>query len=469
MRALRFAVPLLGAVLILGTVLLGQQLGTTAPTPPQAVAGATSATRVCPALTGGEDGGSVVVDSLSAPPESAVQLQRADGTELGTVPGGQLRSVAVEESATTIARANGDAATLTGQSSLAEQTSGSKRGLMVSPCVSASTEAWFTGFRSNDTERAVLLITNPDSEAAEVSLNIYTAEGLAAVAGTSGIAVQPGETREVPMESLLSSDDPLAVQVLATSGRVSAAAEVETGTGSDPAGADWVAGAGLTDTTVVIPGVPGGDGSRELVVANPGDQRNQVSVELLGSDGAFPPADADQLDLAAESVGSVELAEAAAGEPVAVRITAEQPVTAGVVSRSTDDAASSDVSYSPASTAVGAFGVAAVGGLADHRGTLVVSSSAAVESSYEWQAYGEDGSVVGEGTETVPAEGTSAVQMPDEGQLAVHITPVGDVELFAGIALAGDVDEVSTLSAAPITASRVLQEDPPQFDPEVAR
>lgn len=51
----------------------------------------------------------------------------------------------------------------------------------------------------------------------------------------------------------------------------------------------------------------------------------------------------------------------------------------------------------------------------------------------------------------------------------MHITPVGDVELFAGIALAGDVDGVSTLSAAPITASRVLQEDPPQFDPEVAR
>ena len=50
---------------------------------------------------------------------------------------------------------------------------------------------------------------------------------------------------------------------------------------------------------MVLPGVPEGAGARELVVVNPGSERAEVGVEVLGIEGPFAPIGAETLGPAA--------------------------------------------------------------------------------------------------------------------------------------------------------------------------
>jgi hypothetical protein len=84
---------------------------------------------------------------------------------------------------------------------------------------------------------------------------------------------------------------------------------------------------------VVVPGLPAGPGERRLQVLVPGDADAIVTVRLLADGGGFAPAGADVVQVRAGAVAEVDLAAAAAGADVAVELTSDVPVTAGLLAR----------------------------------------------------------------------------------------------------------------------------------------
>ena len=70
--------------------------------------------------------------------------------------------------------------------------------------------------------------------------------------------------------------------VQASHGRVTAVAKRSQTNQLKSAGVDWQIPSSSPSTVVVIPGVPEGEGARQLVVTNPSATRASVAVQVLG-------------------------------------------------------------------------------------------------------------------------------------------------------------------------------------------
>ena len=120
----------------------------------------------------------------------------------------------------------------------------------------------------------------------------------------------------------------MAVEVRAVSGRVAAAARVVVGKGK---GTDWLPMAAEPATKVVVPGVPGGGGRRELYVTAPGEVDTVVRVKALTADGFYAMKNREVLEVPAGSTASVDLSTGMAGQPSALVLSADVPIVAGLM------------------------------------------------------------------------------------------------------------------------------------------
>ncbi len=216
------------------------------------------------------------------------------------------------------------AATLGGVSTSAMAT-GVYRGVWLAPCRAPAAEAWFTGVFSSATERSAVELVNVDPTQAVVDVTILGRDGRVTAPGARGLTVPANSSRVVYLEPLLTSPDPLGIQVRASEGRVAATVRM-----SGDAGGDWAVPTAAPSTTQVVPLVPGGDGARTLLVTNPGNRRVSVTVQVLGQESAFAPAGADSFDVNAESTLAVPLETALKGEAVGLLVTSTQPVASAV-------------------------------------------------------------------------------------------------------------------------------------------
>lgn len=203
--------------------------------------------------------------------------------------------------------------------------SGVNKGLWLAPCRQPGAELWFSGVLSSNAERSAVDLVNIDPTQAIVDVMILGRDGRVGAAGARGLTVPGNSSRTVFLEPLLTSADPVGLQVRTSQGRVAATVRM-----SGSAGGDWAVPAAPPATTQVIPVVPGGDGARTLIVTNPGSRRVSVKVEALDTTSAFGPAGADSFDVNAESTLAVPLEAALKGTTVALRVTATQPVVTGV-------------------------------------------------------------------------------------------------------------------------------------------
>lgn len=213
-------------------------------------------------------------------------------------------------------------------------TSGAQQGLMAAPCGPPSTEHWLVGVGASSTARSELILTNPDDAQAEVDLQFFGEDGEVVVPGSPGVVVDAHASRTVSLESLVSKEGPLTVSVRASNGRVSAVARDQRSADLDPAGADWHTSAVAPTTQLVIPDVPEGDGTRELLVVNPGTSPAEVTVQVLAESGPFAPVGAETIEVRPSSTASVDLAPGLVGQSGGIRLSSNRPITASVVSAS---------------------------------------------------------------------------------------------------------------------------------------
>lgn len=324
-----------------------------------------AAVMVCP----GHEGGRVALQSLPQK-RTGGRLDVADtrgGSPLAsmTAPGqGWDKDTGTTEDSYTVRATGALAAGLE-----AEQTThwsgGQDRGLASARCARPGTDLWFLGPGPLAADRIDLYLTNVDAQPASVDVTglsgegpLDTTEGLAtpvAPYGTSVIRI--GEQPEGLGDIVKTARD-LALHVHTTAGRVAASLRVRIG---EKKGVEWLPLSPGPAASAVVPGVPGGDGQRRLVIAVPGEADARIRVRAVTADGAFAPQGQDIVEAPAQSVTSVDLAGALSGRAAAVRLDSDRPIIAGYAA-----SRGADVAYGTATEPLGgASGASAV--IADDR------------------------------------------------------------------------------------------------------
>ena len=363
-------------------------------------------------------------------------------------------------------RADGTIAPTAVGAVLARSSDGPEAGLEAAPCLVPSTSAWLPGIASGASDRTELVLSNPDDAAATVDLTFYGRNGRVAVPGSSGSDVPARSSRSISLSGLVDAEGPLTVSVQATTGRVAAAARRIRTAGDQPAGADWVVPAAAPATRVVVPAVPGDDGTRELVVTNPGELRTTVTVAVLGLQGPFAPVGAETLDLAPQSSGTVALAEGLAGTGSGVALSSDQPVTAAVVSSSARGDAQPDLAVQPASPALVRTGVSAVATTRDVDAELVLSNAATTDVSVHFSVRSLQGVELRSGDVLLAAGGSATRRLASPAPSYVVVDVPDGSFVTGGVDLSDPDGDVAGLASLPLVspdtsgAPPVVQQDP---------
>ncbi len=426
---------------------------------------------------------------LAATTVDAVVARRSPG-RAGTLVGRSLDAAATSTPGVQVA-AQGAGATLekltkplllTGDGAMATASAaalwssaeeGVDQGLTMAPCTAPATDQWFVGLGADAGSRSELVLSNPDTAQAEVDLRFFGPDGELVVPGSPGIVVPARGTQTIALASLLNLAQPVSVEVTATDGRVAAMARDLTSKDSTPTGADWHPASTVPARDVVVPAVAGGTGTRRLSVVNPSERRATVQVQVIGADGTYTPAGAQQLELAPLSTGELSLAEGMGGAAAGVRLTSDEPVTAAVTATSEREDADPDVAVAVASSPILRLGIAPVAYLPDAQTTLVLSNAGPATVTARVEVVGLDGVVIS--SDDVPiANGASSVRTVRSSRPVYLTVAVPDTaQVYGGVSLAASGDAADDLAGltgmaliSPDVAGRAPSVRP---DAEVAR
>ena len=434
---------------------------TPSPTPGGGVASTVSAVAIRGAEGQGSLTGSVLTgaDAAAAGEEDLTVTQPGGGASLAQVPAPLV---------------------LTGEGVLASSgsgvvsstaTTGEAAGLMAAPCLVPGVEQWLVGVGASEEDRTELVLTNPDDAQAEVDLRFYGPQGRVVVPGSPGVLVGARSSRTLSLSSLVESPGPLSVAVRSSAGRVAVAARRLRSVDLSPVGADWQVPSVSPATSVVVPGVPGGSGTRSLELVNPGTERTQVFVEVLGLTGAFAPADADTVDLGPESTATVQLATGLAGESAGIRVRSETPVTAAVVSSSTRTGAAADLAVQSAMPSLVRRGVSAVattpGGPASE---LVLTNAGDTDTPVTFEVISYAGVSLRRDDILLAAGGSATRRLISPGPSYVVVGVPDGSAVVGSVTLTSPEGPVAGLATIPLTSPDVASRAPRvEQDPAVAR
>ncbi|RKS05379.1 hypothetical protein DFP74_0974 [Nocardiopsis sp. Huas11] len=222
-------------------------------------------------------------------------------------------------------------------------------------CLEPSIGTWFALPGGSDPEDVAVdsltaHLANPEDSRATVSVDVFTTEGPSYSSESRGIALAAGESTELDLTDLVANSGAIGVHVRTSTGRVGAALLAEHSSGAT----DWVPPTTGPDVEHVIPGALGGDGTRRLYVAAPGDEPAEVRVHVVGSGDAEEEGTEEEeaegepeetvgtagdplvLNVAPAASAWLTLETALAGEPGTVVVESDVPVVAGVVAEIED-------------------------------------------------------------------------------------------------------------------------------------
>lgn len=237
-------------------------------------------------------------------------------------------------------------------------------------CTRPATDSWYVGPGPADGDLK-LHLANPDDGPATVSIDVYSDAGELDTSEAGAIFVPPHGTEDVSLADRASTAQLAALHVRTSMGRVAAALQA---TGKDHDGADWVPAGSAPAKRLTVPGVPGGSGGRELLVAAPGAQDATVRVSAVTADGTVVPGGEGPITVPAGAVVPVSLDGRLSGKAAALTLTSDRPVVAGLRADSTISGGR-DVAYTAAEPPLDGRGVAAVNRADnDYKSSLVLSA-----------------------------------------------------------------------------------------------
>ncbi|WP_242659252.1 DUF5719 family protein [Thermostaphylospora chromogena] len=442
-----------------------------APAPQPSRVPVESVTAVCPDLAG-------AAVSVVAPGQNGKSGQKGAGevavTELGEdgEPVGTLTETGRLWQKTPKGRTGpllvaGDGAVATGleAAQTGTQTSGALRGLAGVRCVEPSASAWLVGPGPAAAD-VTLYLANADSAPASVRLAVYAGEGT--VLDDHGLVLEPGEHRAIPLKDLAPSPLIMAVEVRTSKGRVAVAARAAMSGGR---GVDWLPQAAPPATRVVVPGIPGGGGKRELYVAAPGELDAVVSIKAVTADGAYAMKNRETLEVPAGSVASLDLTTGIGGQAAALVLTSETPVVAGMTVTATGSLP--DVAFSAGAGPIDLGSVvadnrASGGDKPDKAATLVLTAPEKA-GRVRVTVIPARGSAPKPLEVSIPAARTREVELPAaRGPFSVALTPLpGSGPVYGGRVLTDRLGDGLLITLQPLAPARVWTLVPPLTDSPV--
>ncbi len=479
----RLLVVLLALLALLGIVLGGTVItpeAATVPPPRAAPVGRTSAICTVSNPAAGETPTDQPAGSTTVAAVAIRQAPDRSGTLLGGLLDSAESQLSVTEQgkgaqipdakASIVLQGEGVMATASTGVVFGAATAGADAGLSAAPCLPPGTLHWFTGLTPGDADRSELILTNPDDAQAEVDLRFYGRRGRLIVPGSPAVVVEAHSSRTVSLSTLVTADGPFSVAVQASNGRVSAVARRARTLDLKPAGVDWQLPSATPATTSVIPGVPEGEGTRELLVTNPGSSRATVQVQVLGLQGAYAPAGAAAVEVPAESTASVDLAPGLAREPGAVKLVSDLPVTGAVLSASRRTGAISDLAVQSAAPPLVHDGVAALATTSAGESDLVLSNSSDVDAQASFDVLNYDGVVLRTDEVLVAADSTATRRITSAPPSYLVLRVPDGSSVVGGLVMVQPEGTVAGLTTLPLTSPDLASRAPKTvLDPGVGR
>ncbi len=402
---------------------------------------------------------SVLAEPVDGPAVTG-SVQSLDGGALGTLTG----AVAVDEPAgPTVASADGagEPVRLAGVAT-GLVTAGDLRGLAAATCLPPTADAWLVGGSTAVGSTADLVLVNPGTTTAEVSLTVWGPTGSVDLPAATQL-VGPHAQKVVHLGGAAPEQRSLVVHAATTGGQVAVWLQDGALRGFTPAGAELVVPASAPATRAVVPGVLVEDSAADspdapmLRLLAPGSEATTARVTLLGADGPVDLPGATTVDLPAGQVTDVPLGGLPAGAYTVV-VDADAPVVASTAFSRVGKAGDLDPTprveraWSAAATPGAGLAVPAAG----TRTTLVVgavpdgdAAAATGAATGTLRLLGADGTVLAEHRLSVDAASTGSwpltelapdparvvgvLVVPDDGSMPLSWALVAEVSQGDGV------------------------------------
>lgn len=344
----------------------------------------------------------------------------------------------------------------------ARETSGTQRGLAGVRCVEPGAETWFVGPGPAGAD-VRLYLANADAAPADVSLMIYSGEGPVLSERGSGVILQPGERQVIDLRDVAPSPLVMALRVSTGNGRVAAAVKVSFG----GRGVDWLPAAAAPATTVVVPGIPGTAGRRELYVAAPGEEDTVVQVKAVLKDGFYALKNKEDVDVPAGSTATLDLTTGVGGQPAALVLTSDVPIVAGMVMTGTGS--SPDVAFIAGAQPIDLGSVVADGRTSRKQTSRLVLSAPFAAGAVRIRILPKEGTAPEPMDVPVPAGRTREVKLRPPAEtgsaFAVVVQPQpGSGPVYGGRVLDEPTREGLLITAQPLALARIWALVPPTVD-----
>jgi hypothetical protein len=209
------------------------------------------------------------------------------------------------------------------------------------PCPEPHANWWFAGGGSAEiTHDTVLTITNPRPGAAVVDVDVYGTDGPVDAPGLHGITIGGVSTRMIDLAKNAPTSGSIAVSVTAGRGLVSVTAADRFAPGVlGKAVQEWLPPQPVPGKSLVLAGLPSVPGSASLALVNPGTSEAIAKLEVIGAHGTFAPEGLQPFTVPPQSVVTVPISDVLDGSAMAIRITADGPVTGTIRTTRTGDTA----------------------------------------------------------------------------------------------------------------------------------
>ncbi|MFC4058043.1 DUF5719 family protein [Planomonospora corallina] len=388
---------------------------------------------------------------------------RDDGSDGGrvldtlTTPGRLWQKKAPGGSGPVTVAATGSSAAGLEAAQTRRETSGGQRGLAGARCVEPAASTWMVGPGPAAAD-VTLYLTNADLAPAVVEILVHSGEGPVTAGTGNTFTLDPGESRALDLREMAPSSLVMAVQVRTVSGRVAAAARAVVDGGR---GVDWLPAAAPPATRVVVPGIPGGGGKRELLVASPAETDTLVEVRALTSDGTYALKDRELVEVPAGSVTAVDLSDGIGGQPAALVLTSETPVVAGLVATGTGK--KPDVAFTAGAAPIDLGSVVADNRTGKKKGSRLLLAAPETAGKVSVQVLPREGEAPEPFEVGVAAARVKEVELPDaDGAFAVVVQPLpGSGPVYGGRVMDERLEDGLALTVQPLAAARVWAVVPP--------
>ncbi|MBO9523845.1 MAG: hypothetical protein J7518_20110 [Nocardioidaceae bacterium] len=316
-------------------------------------------------------------------------------------------------------------------------------------CPEPQSRWWFLGASGAAvTHDTVLHVVNPRAGAAVIDVDVYGANGPVAAPALHGLTLDGGSAKTFDLARVAPAVGELAVRVLARRGLVTVAATDEFSPGQiGKEVREWLPPTALPARTVTITGLPAKPSGATLVLANPTDTEAIAKIAVVGTRGTFAPEGVEPVTVGPHAVATLPLRSVFDGTALALRITAERRITAGL--RATDGG---DIAYGSAVEPVRGSTTVAVPAARGGKRTLVLSSTGAAGQATV-TGYDARGTQVLRKTVAVAAQTSVAVELT--GKVAVLRIEAARPTMVAGVVGTGPAGVVSAAVGSSLRSIRL--------------